>query len=191
MDGMTPKKEEREPVTKVISGQAKRKKKSEIRRFKDSLISENVGQVKNHVIEHVMIPAIKTLICDMVTDGIRMIFLGEKGSDKGRGGSARYISYDTFGYNRDYDRGSYRRSTGYDFDDIWLDTYDEALAILDRMKETIRRYGVVRVADMYEMAGFPSDYTDNRYGWASLNTAEIVRGHNGYGFRLPKVSPIE
>lgn len=191
MDDRTPKKEEREPVTKVISGQAKRKKKSEIKKFKDSLISEDVGQVKEHVIEHVMLPAIKTLICDMVTDGIRMIFLGEKGNDKSRGGSARYISYDSFGSSRSYDRGYSRRSAGYDFDDIWLDTYDEALAVLDRMKETIRRYGVVRVADMYELVGFPSDYTDNRYGWASLNTAEIIRGGEGYGFRLPKASPID
>lgn len=185
------KKEEREKVSKVISGKAKRKKKSELQKFGNALISEDANQVGDHIMSDVLVPAIKTLVCDIVTDGIRMILFGETKGGHNRGGTANYVSYSTSNYNSSYSGSYARRSNGYDFDDIWLDSKAEAQAVLDRMREIIRRYGVVRVSDMYEMVGFPSDYTDNKYGWASLNSAEIVRGREGYGFRLPKASPID
>lgn len=48
------------------------------------------------------------------------------------------------------------------------------------------RYGVVSVADMYDLCGMTCNYTDNKYGWKSLARADISRVRDGYMIKLPK-----
>ena len=51
-------------------------------------------------------------------------------------------------------------------------------------------YGVVSVADMYDLCGMTCNYTDNKYGWKSLARADISRVRDGYMIKLPKAEPI-
>ena len=57
-------------VEKVIAGTVKSKKKSEIRKFTDVFISEDIDNVKSYILLDVLIPAIKKAISDVVTNGI-------------------------------------------------------------------------------------------------------------------------
>ena len=59
---------------------------------------------------------------------------------------------------------------------------------MDGMLET---YGVVSVADMYDLVGITCNYTDNKYGWTNLRNAEPVRVRDGYMLKLPKAGPID
>ena len=69
-----------EPVAK-----AKTKKKSEIKKFTDVFIAEDVTSVKNYIVNDVLIPAAKKAISDIVTNGIDMILYGEaRGKDRRR-----------------------------------------------------------------------------------------------------------
>ena len=183
-------KQEREKVEKVVTGKARRKKKSELSKVGDVFVSEDVKNVKDHVLFDVLVPAIKKALADVVTDGINMILFGDTGRGKSRSGSS-YIAYDRRYDDSSYRRPQSRRPAGYDFDDVILDTRGEADDVLDRMREILERYGIVRVADFYELVGFDSDYTDNKYGWTSLRTADVIRGRDGYVLKLPKASPID
>ena len=69
-------------VEKVISGTVKPKKKSEMQKFADVFISEDVNNVKSYIVMDVLVPAIKKAISDIVTNGIDMILYGEAGSRK-------------------------------------------------------------------------------------------------------------
>ena len=182
-------KEEREKIEKVVTG--KRKKKSELSKISNAMISEDVRNVKHHILMDVLIPACKNALSDVVTDAINMLLFGDTKRKSSSGSRSRYYSYETrfdSGYSRE--RASYQRSS-YDFDDVVLDSRGEAEEILDAMNDILSRYGLVRVADMYELAGLTCDYTDNKYGWTSLRTAEIIRGRDGYGLKLPKAMPID
>ena len=73
------------------------------------------------------------------------------------------------------------------------DLYSEGEAedVLSRMDELIDTYGVVSVADLYDLVGISCNYTDNKYGWTNLRNAEPVRVRDGYMLKLPKALPID
>lgn len=177
-------------VEKVVTGKVITKKKSGLRKFADEFISEDAKNVKTYVLGEVLIPAIKKAVLDIVTDGINMILYG----DAGRGGkryTADKVSYRSYS---DYSRPRDTRSTTsarYSYDDIILSTRGEAEDVLARMDELMDMYGLVRVADLYDLVGITGEYTDNRYGWTSIRTAEIVRVREGYAIKMPRAIPID
>ena len=59
------------------------------------------------------------------------------------------------------------------------------------MEEEIDQYGIISVSDLCELVGISGNYTDNKYGWTSLRTADVVRTRDGYILKLPKALPID
>ena len=176
-------------VEKVVTGNVKTKK-NDARKLTDAFISEDASNVKSYILMDVLIPAIKKAISDIVTDGIDMILYGgTKGSKRDRGTSK--VSYRSY-YD---DRRSESRdqvSTRFDYDDILFESRGDAELVREQMVEIIDQYGVVTVADMYDMAGKSVPYTGNRYGWTNIRNAEIVRVRGGdYIIKLPKAMPID
>ena len=156
-------------------------------------MAEDITSVKSYIINDVLIPAAKKAISDIVTNGIDMILYGEvKGRDRRRDGGSRvsYTKYYERDRDRDYDRRRERRSV-YDYDDIILDTRAEAEEVLNRMDDLIDNYGMVSVADLYDLVGITGNYTDNKYGWTNLRSAEVRRTRDGYLIKLPKALPFD
>lgn len=178
-------------VEKVITGTAKSKKKSEIQKVTDVFISEDVNNVKSYILLDVLVPAIKKAISDIVTNGIDMILYGETGKTKSNSNASK-VSYRSY-YDRENDRRDYssaRTKTGYNYDDITLDNRGEAEDVLSRMDELISTYGLVSVADLYDLVGITGNYTDNKYGWTDIRSAQVVRIRDGYLIKLPKALPL-
>jgi len=185
-----PAKTEEKKVEAVVHSKGTRKRN----KFLNSVISEEAGNVKNYIIGDVLIPALKKAISDVVTNGIDMILYGETGhSKKSSGSKISYVSY----YDNDGRRWKERvndnryRSAGYDYDDLVFETRGEAEIVLDNMYGILDRYNVVTVADLYDLAGTPGKYTDNKYGWTNLSTANVVRIRDGYVIKLPRATAID
>lgn len=174
-------------VEKIVKGTVKSKKKNGIDRLKDNFISEDAANIKTYVVMDVLIPAVKKAICDIVKNGVDMILYGESGRSSRR--PSEYVSYD----RRYLDRGDSRfykadrARIGYSYNDIILETRGEAEDVLARMDELIELYGMVSVADLYDLVGITGNYTDNKYGWTNIRNAEPVHVRDGYMLRLPKV----
>lgn len=174
-------------VEKIVKGTVKSKKKNGIDRLKDNFISEDAVNIKTYVVMDVLIPAVKKAICDIVKNGVDMILYGESGRSNRR--PSEYVSYD----RRYLDRGDARfynadrARIGYSYNDIILETRGEAEDVLARMDELIELYGMVSVADLYDLVGITGNYTDNKYGWTNIRNAEPVHVRDGYMLRLPKV----
>ena len=77
------------------------------------------------------------------------------------------------------------------YDDIILDTRREAEEVLDRMQDLIDNYGMVSVADLYDLVGINGSYTDNKYGWTHLRSADVQHVREGYLLKLPKALPFD
>lgn len=180
-------------ATKVVANAVKTKKKSGIHKFADIFIKEDVTNVKNYVIEDIVIPTIRDTIWSVLTNSLEM-FLYPGGSRKDRRRSnSDYVSYSRYS-ERDR-RDSYRRDPEprprFDGEDLVFETRGDAEAVLREMDHMLNRYGLVRVGDLYDMADRTAPYTSNDYGWTSLNRVDVVRVRDGYILKLPKASPID
>ena len=183
---------ERKKIEKVVTGKVRTKKKSEISKLKDTFISEDASNVKSYIVMDVLIPAAKKAISDIVRDGVDMILYGDTHNGRSSSG-ASYVSYRSYSDRdrRDTRRESSRTRVGYDYDDIILESRAEAEEVLRRMDELIETYGIVSVADLYDLVGKSCNYTDNKYGWTNIRNAEPVRVRDGYLLKMPKAGPID
>ena len=176
-------------IEKVVRGKVKTKPRSGMSKITDVFISEDASNVKSYIVMDVLVPAVKKAISDIVRDGIDMILYGESRGRKSSSSSS-YVSYRD--YSRSDDRDRFRDSrtrSGYNHDDIILETRGEE--VLTRMDELIDTYGVVSVADLYDLIGKSCEYTDNKYGWTNIRNAEPIRVRDGYMLKLPKALPIK
>ncbi len=178
-------------VEKVISSTAKTKKKNELRKLTDVFVSEDVENVKSYILLDVLVPAVKKAISDIVTNGIDMILYGESNRNASKS-TASKISYRNYydRANNQRDRSVNRTKPGYNYDDILLDNRGEAEDVLARMDELVETYGMVSVADFYDLVGVTGNYTDNKYGWTDIRNASVVRTRDGYMIKLPKALPL-
>ena len=173
-------------VNPVVTSGVKIKKKSEVSKFKDVFIAEDISNVKSYIFSDVIVPTIKKAILDSVD----MLLNGRVSGGKQRGTS--YVSYSSIS-NRNTSRDDYRdsRNSRFDLDDITIASRGEAEEVLDQMGELIDRYGVVTVADLYDMIKEPAPYTANRYGWTTIRSAEVIRVRDGYMLKLLPPKPID
>ena len=183
---------ERKKVEKVVTGKVKTKKKSELHKFTDVFVSDDVSNVKTYIIEDILVPEIKKIISNIVRDSIDMILYGDTQKKRSSSG-ASYVSYRDYSSRdrRDDHRNESRARTRYSYDDIVFEDRGEAEDVLTRMTELIDTYDSVSVADMYDLAGMSCNYTDNNYGWTNLRNAETIRVGGGYMLRLPKAAPLK
>ena len=180
---------EEKKVEKIISGNAKAKKKSEFSKFADVFVSEDAGNVKSYILMDVLVPAVKKAISDIVTNGIDMLLYGETGVHKRNGASSK-VSYRSYYDRSNRSSSSSRTRSGYSYDDIILDNRGEAEEVLSRMDEIVATYGTVSVADLYDLVGITGAYTDNKYGWTDIRSASVVRVRDGYMIKLPRALPL-
>lgn len=185
-------KEDEKRVEKIVSGSVVTKPKSAIKKFSESFVSEDLKNVKSYVIGDVLIPAIKKAISDIVRDGIDMLLYGSSSKRGDRRSSVDRVSYSNY-YDRDRRVLPDTRSTyaGYLDRDIILSSRGEAEDVLARMDELMDTYGLVRVADLYDLVGITGNYTDNKYGWTNIRNAEIVHVRDGYLIKMPRAVPID
>lgn len=191
--------EEKRKVEKVISGTAKVKKKSELRKFADNFISEDIDNVKDYLVKDVVVPNIIDLIEDIVVGGIRTLLRGDAGRRDTRdrrsySGSPSYVNYTRYSDRRDdRDRGRDNQTRrGYGYDDIVVNSRADAEAVIEQMDGILDTYGMVSVADLYDLVGMSSNYTDNNYGWTNIRNAEPVRLRDGgWMIKMPKAIPIK
>lgn len=177
-------------VEKVVKGSVRSKKRNKARKFADTFIQEDVDSVKSYIFGEVLIPALKKAISDVVTNGIDMMLYGETGHSKKSSSKVSYSKY--------YERDDRRRRAGtssfrgnYDYDDIIFDSRGEAEEVLMKMDELIDMYDFVSVADLYDLVGTTGNYTDNKYGWRSIENAKVVRIRDGYMLKLPRAVPLD
>ena len=178
--------DEKKEIKPVTTGKVK--KKSEVRKFFDIFMADEKEDVKSYIVLDVLIPSVKKAVWDIIAGGLEMILFGGKRDSKSTASKVSYSSYYK-DKNRSRDDGP-KSHIGYDFSDIILDTRGEAEEILMRMDELVSVYGVVSVADFYDLANISGSYTDNKYGWTDIRNASIIRSRDGYIIKLPKALPI-
>lgn len=181
-----PKKE----IKKIAS--AKPKKKSKLENF----FGNDLKTIIDYIGKEVIIPAAKKMLVDAGCDAISMLFYGDTSHSAKRPtnygyGSGVGVNYTRFSSTRGESIRPTARYSNVVCDDIILQSKDEANMVIDSLCEVIETYGWVSVADMHEMVGMPVGYTEHKYGWNSLRTADIIAVREGYMIRFPAPRPLD
>jgi hypothetical protein len=188
-------------VERVTSGEAKRKKKSLGKQFKETFVGGDARTASRYVVMDVLIPAARDMIVDAGVAGIEKLIFGEsrrrRGSTPPPSGPSGYFSY-----NRQYAPPPQSRTTGpdramsrraraaHDFDEIILESRGEAEEVINRLFEIVSRYESATVADLYELVGLASVHTDHKWGWTNIRGAGVSRVRDGYLLDLPEPQPL-
>lgn len=182
--------ENKKPVERVVKTPAKVKKKTVFSKFTDIFVSDTAFTAKNYIVDEVIIPAVKSTIEGIVTNGISIILYGEAGNTRKRaGGGSNKIQYSGF-YDKPREHSDPASRSSFNYDELTYDTRGEAEDVLFGMRERIDEYGMVSIADLYDLSGVSCPYTFHRYGWTNLRTAEVARCRDGWEIRLPRALPI-
>ena len=177
-------------LDKVVTGAAKTKKKSEARRFLSIFAPDDAENVKSSILSDVIVPGVKAAIADVIS----IVLFGDTGRIGSRKSGGSRIAYQKYYDDRRDDRREYgrpRAAVGFEYDDIIFETRGDADLVLDQLESAIAKYEVASVADLYDLAGVTCrNYTANRYGWADIQSAKVVRTSEGYVIRLPRAVQI-
>lgn len=184
---------EEKRLEKVVTGTARTRKKSEMRKFADVFISEDATSVKSRIVMDILVPTIKTTISEIVKTSIDILLFGESRRSDRRSVASK-VSYSRY-YNEPNDRREQivgRSRNSFDYDDIVFSSRGDAEAVLSAMEDSINQFGIVSVGDLYDLAEISTNnYAINNYGWTDLRSADIVRLRTGeYIIKLPKALPI-
>lgn len=189
----TPEERKLEPPANVKP--AKIRKRTGMEKFASNFVNEDAKNIKSYIFGEVIIPAIKKLIYEGVSNTLDMILYGSVGHHKDRdrrGGSVTYKSYSSYYDDRDRHEQRRRSYDDYDLDeDPIFETRGDAELCLDELDNALDRYKILSVADFKDICRMRSTYTDNRYGWTNINSAKVVHIRDGWTIRMPKAMPIE
>lgn len=188
-------------VEKVVTGEVVTRKRPLGRRIVETFAGEDVHSVGGYILFEVALPALKTMISDMASQGVERLLFGEvrRSSSIHRGpGYSNYTSYNRMhASSRERERReeprpmSHRARASHDFGEIVLASRVEADDVLDRLSELIERYDVATVSDLYELVGITGSFTDDKWGWTDLRGSEIRRVRDGFLLMLPRTMPID
>jgi hypothetical protein len=186
-------------VTRIVSGDAVRKKKPFRKRVSESIIAGDAKTASRFVILDVLLPAAKDMVVEAVSSGFEKLIYGESRRHRGitppQAGPTGYVSYNRYamGQNRlpSAQRAISRSARArHDFDEIVLTSRTEAEEVIDRLFDLVSRYESATVADLYELVGLASNHTDHKWGWTDIRGAGVSRSRDGYVLDLPDPTPI-
>jgi len=191
-------------VEKVITGEVVQKPKPLGRRFKDVFFGGDFRNVARYITGEVLLPAIRNMIVDTSTEGIRRAVYGES-SARRRTGTAPASYNPRVSYNTPISRlGRDPRETSYlpdqppysplsvrrDVDNMVLSSREDAEMVLEQLNNILDTYDFVAVADLYDLVGLSAAHTDHRRGWTALPNVVIRQIREGYLLELPPTQDL-
>ena len=181
---------------KVVSAPVTVRPKTGVRKFTDVFLARDAATVKQHIRDEVIIPGAKYLIWSIFTNALEMfLFKDDPRRNKSRDRfSSEFISYSNMSKKGSgHHAPAYKNSSsGFNFDDIVFENRGDAEMVLSGMRDLLGKYGVVRVADLYDLIDRSAPYTSVKYGWFNLDNASSRRERSGgYSLDLPKAMPLD
>lgn len=182
---------------KKVSGRIVTRKQSLGTRFAENFLGGDANSVGEYIFQDVLIPALKSMVSDMVTGGIEMFLFGDRQSSS-RGSSSRkkpsMISYSNYFQDmarKPADSRASRSPRRGKLDNLYVNNRRDADVVLEMLDNIMEEFNVVTVADLLTTMDLESDYTDNKYGWTNLAKANVQRTPDGYKINVPRPESLD
>lgn len=194
---------EKKKIEPVVSGKVIQRKKPLSKKIAETFTGDDAKSVGEYILFDVCIPAAKAMIADATSQGAERLLFGEVRSSRRTANTSYrpgYTSYDkvrtpgprAFETERSSRPDLSRRArASHDFSEIVLADRGEAEMVLDNMGNILDSYGLVTVSDLYDLVEITGNFTDDKWGWTDLRSAQVQRVREGYLLDLPKPEPID
>lgn len=146
--------------------------------------SDDMGAIADYLLDDVLLPALKKALSEAGRGAWdKLIYRDHKPSST--------TKVEPIGYSGIFERksGSSSQARGTAkprFGTLTLDNIDDCKMLLANMQAIIDRNGTVSVLQLYDMAGQNTDvYTAQKYGWANIDTARIIKTDDGWRLDMP------
>jgi hypothetical protein len=203
-------------VEKVIKGKVTQKKKPLGKRFTETFFGGSLVGTWRYLWQDVLVPALQNLFIDAVRGGTERLVFGERVTGRYRPPEpGRPI----INYGQHYNASSvYKgyptepvtqpRRSGRSFENpIFVpqdytengvlkhqtldDAKHDALNVLSSMADYLGRYQQVTIGDFNDFVGETGEFTDIKWGWLNLATANVTRVREGWVLNLPPPAYLE
>jgi hypothetical protein len=184
-------------VERVTTAEPIRRKKGLGRKLKDIFFGGDPRATAAFIVQSVLIPAAKDMIVDAASEGVQKLVRGDSYRRRSgpSSGPAGYVAYNRMG------RGpaiaepprsmSPRARARHEFDEIVLQSRQEAEAVIEQMYEIVSKYETATVSDLYDLVGIRGTHVDHKWGWTDMRGAGVVKIRDGFLLELPDVVPME
>lgn len=190
---------EKAPREPVVQGEVVIRKKSLGRKIKDIFFGGDFKNAARYVAAEVALPAFRNMIVDTTTKGIERVIYGpDRATSRTRspqygGRTAYYTPPSRTPYQSvmlpnqpPYLSRHARQEVG----DLIFYSREEAEAVLETLGDIIDKEKVASKAELMEICGKPTQYTDQKWGWSFIGSAEIIQVREGWLLDLPPMEPI-
>lgn len=176
-------------VKPVITGKVTKKDKGLLNGF----IEEDAKTIASSIKNDILVPTIKDLIANGVKMAIDMLLFGESnGGYSYHGPRKGGTSYDKMYTNRATASTGIKVTpkTRYDIDVLTFDQRIDAELVLESLSDHMETYKCFSIANYYQACGRPYVYTDDNYGWYTMQGISIVHVPGGWAIDFPKPEPL-
>lgn len=94
----------------------------------------------------------------------------------------KYVTYSSYPSNSRKDKI---------YEDIIFGTRKDAEEVLSKLADIIKDYGHASVANLCDLSGIISEFTDHRYIWTDTKQMRVEKCINGYTIKLPKPTRLK
>lgn len=190
----------------------KNKQQSEFMTFIKKIFVQDLSSTKDSVVDGVVVPQIKSFLSNLSTSLINNVLYGKDNVRPNRNGYNYSYNYpvNQINYSANFNNpqqipNQQIQPTLYGIGNLTTMNFEpgEGEVILERMRDTISRWGKVSVADFYDFINedrvsmdpplprIKFDPMCNNYGWTDLSSARVVRTNNSsFLINFPKVIPL-
>lgn len=171
-------------------------KKSIGRRIAEAFTGDDAKTLGEHLLFDVFIPAAKTMIIELTTQGIERAMYGDTRPRSGRRvGYTNYNAVSSRPSSRFRDEPTSRPAITargkavHNFDEIILGTREEAQQVLDGLIDYLEQFDFATVSTLYDLVGITGSFQDDLWGWSNLARASVRPVRGGYILDLPRTEP--
>jgi hypothetical protein len=183
--------------TPVVTGEARTRKRGFAAR--SGIIGDSAQNVGHYLASDVLLPALKSLVSDIVSQGVDRLLFGDSRPRQSTGSRPGYTSYNRISTTttRPTEYGgreiSRRARAVHDFDEIILATRAEAEDVLTALRDIVDKFECATIVDLYDLVDITGSFTDNKWGWYAedLRRVGISRIRDGFVLDLPKPQALE
>ena len=77
----------------------------------------------------------------------------------------------------------------HNFDELILENRAEAVDVIESLIARVNKFGSASVSDLYDYLGVTGSFTDLKWGWHNLTSADVRQTRGGFLLDLP--APVQ
>lgn len=168
-------------VEKVVEGVAVQRKKRLGRRFAEAFSIADGQSVGGYVLFSVIVPRLKDLIFDVGESALRQTLFGNSptGYRSSSSGVKGYVPYNTISQGAVLKQAAGNKPAptpaSDEFGEIVVADRGEADQVMDKISNTIEKYGSASVSDLKAACGLTPTFTDEKFGWKTMGGTDVRR----------------